>query len=189
MQNVRKLKTLRDETTQITHSILDGRGKDARVLSTVTDLSKSKQQLNSINEIQCTASRMAHEVQHIAIIAGLLAKDLNAQKQQHEESLSETIKFLGNKIDRELAKINSKCTKSFEEAERRARCISDDLRSKQNTIEVKLVLAEMVMHLAETESMENLDTFMAGCIAKDAAHVQSESSNFRFWRQPLLPKL
>ena len=180
---------LRDETTQITHSILDElvRGKDARVLSTVTDLSKSKQQLNSINEIQCTASRMAHEVQHIAIIR-LLAKDLNAQKQQHEESLSETIKFLGNKIDRELAKINSKCTKSFEEAERRARCISDDLRSKQNTIEVKLVLAEMVMHLAETESMENLDTFMAGCIAKDAAHVQSGKQQFQILEAALAAK-
>ena len=64
-----------------------------------------------------------------------MAKDLNAQKQQHEESLSETIKFLSNKIDRELAKINSKCTKSFEEAERAQDASRTILGASKNTIE------------------------------------------------------
>lgn len=60
-----------------------------------------------------------------------------------------------------------------------------DLSAK---IEVKLVLAEMVMHLAETESMENLDTFMAGCIAKDAAHVQSGKQQFQILEAALAAK-
>ena len=46
----------------------------------------------------------------------------------------------------------------------------------------------MVMHLAETESMENLDTFMAGCIAKDAAHVQSGKQQFQILEAALAAK-
>lgn len=171
------------------NSILDElvRGRDARELAIERSLSKTNQQFNSFSEIQGTASRMAHEVQHIAIIR-LLVKHLNTQNQQHEETLSNTITSLRNKIDRELVKINSKCTESFEEAEKRARCITNELRSKQDEIEVRLVLADMVMHLVETESGENLDTFMTGCIAKDAVHMQSGKRQFQTMEAVLVAK-
>lgn len=177
------------EMTQTTHSILDElvRGRDARVLAIERSLSKTNQQFKSFSEIQGTASRMAHEVQHIAIIR-LLVKHLNTQNQQHEETLSNTITSLRNKIDRELVKINSKCTESFEEAEKRARCITYELRSKQDEIEVRLVLADLVMHLVETESGENLDTFMTGCIAKDAVHMQSGKRQFQTMEAVLVAK-